>query len=511
MRGGVAEWVGALALAAGCAGPAMAAERAGEELMSGLREELMWLPAADGSLLQTTVFRPAGDGPFPLLIMSHGKALGDPRAQPRDRFAALAREFVARGYAVASPMRRGFAGSGGAYEEKPCDTEANARRQAQDIEWALKSLSAQPWARADQVALAGQSYGGIASIAAGSMGLPGARGVINFAGGLKDSQCDWREAARVAFKRFGAGALPSLWLYGANDSLFGPEEARAWSRAHNEGGGKAELIAYGAFKSDAHGLAASVEGARVWAEPVDRFLASVGLPSGRVSELASFYGGEGAPAGEAAERFEAGSGARRAYEAFLSLPYPRAFASSKEGRWSWASDGDDPAGRALAACQEGGGSCELDALDGVALARSTRGRWARAKARSGAGSAGALGAGGGRFERANLRGQDLAGEGAGEGVERVGAVDGVPRQLQEGQRSAVAINDDAVLAAGDRALGEQGVWGAGLGEQDAPGPVALERQDKPGVPAVKPKPERSAQGVGVAGCGKGVGHGGLQG
>lgn len=354
-----------LAWAMGLSAPAMA--QSGGEPMRGLRETVMALPSADGSLMQTTIFRPPGEGPFPLALVSHGKSPGNPKGRPRERFAALSREFVARGYAVAVPMRRGFAGSQGEYQEARCDATQNALRQASDIEWALKALASMSWVQADAVALVGQSYGGLASVAASARGLPGVRGVINFAGGLREDDCDWAKGVESAFERFGSGALPSLWLYGANDSLFGPEKARAWSMAHNRGGGRSELVAYGPFKDDAHALAASAEGALIWAEPVDRFLARLGLPAGRKSELASPYGERpGEPAEAAASRFEGEP--RLGYEAFLRQPYPRAFASSATGSWSWASEGDDPAERALAACQKGSSArCELRALDAVAL------------------------------------------------------------------------------------------------------------------------------------------------
>ena len=51
-------------------------------------EQIIMVPATSGDesvQLETTIFRPPGAGPFPLLIMNHGKALGDPHQQERDR------------------------------------------------------------------------------------------------------------------------------------------------------------------------------------------------------------------------------------------------------------------------------------------------------------------------------------------------------------------------------------------------------------------------------------------
>src|SRR6478735_8784126 len=75
--------------------------------IAALNEQVTMIPVVSGGSaiqLETTIFKPPGDGPFPLVIMNHGKALGSPRTQQRDRFVAISREFVRRGYAVVIPM-----------------------------------------------------------------------------------------------------------------------------------------------------------------------------------------------------------------------------------------------------------------------------------------------------------------------------------------------------------------------------------------------------------------------
>jgi hypothetical protein len=58
------------------------------------------------------------------------------------------------------------------------------------------------------------------------------------------------------------------------------------------------------------------------------------------------------------------NGGRAQYRAFLDKPFPRAFAVSASGAWSWAEDGDDPIDQALADCQKSSSEpCRLYAVN----------------------------------------------------------------------------------------------------------------------------------------------------
>ena len=74
-------------------------------------EQVVAVPADIGGAhitLQTTIYKPSGAGPFPVLFMNHGKSGGDAHLQPRATFPVISREFVKRGYAVVIPMRMGL-------------------------------------------------------------------------------------------------------------------------------------------------------------------------------------------------------------------------------------------------------------------------------------------------------------------------------------------------------------------------------------------------------------------
>ena len=119
------------------------------------------IPAGPGQgvALETTVFKPDGAGPFPLLVINHGKAPGDPKLQQRDRFVHMASAFVRRGYAVMVPMRTGFAHSGGRYIDHGCDMTANGYTQANDVRDAIRYARGQDWVDPQRIVVAGQSYG----------------------------------------------------------------------------------------------------------------------------------------------------------------------------------------------------------------------------------------------------------------------------------------------------------------------------------------------------------------
>jgi len=337
-----------------------------------INEHIMLIPAGQNhqARLETTVFQPNGPGPFPLIIINHGKDPGHPNLQPRDRFYHMAHAFVARGYAVMVPMRQGFANSTGRYRDHGCDMTANGYTQAEDIRATLEFARSQKWIDADRIVVAGQSYGGLATMALGTQELPGVRALINFAGGLRDDSegCGWRSALVSAFAEYGAqNKIPSLWMYGQNDSLFGPELVARMHDAFEQAGGKAQLVEYAAFKRDAHGMLASRDGEKVWLADTMRFLDQVGMPTKVVykvpepplpqpTNFAKVDDVESVP-------FLSENG-KRAYAEYLTKMTPRAFAVSPSGAWCWAEEGEAPEARALATCSaKSDKPCRLYSVD----------------------------------------------------------------------------------------------------------------------------------------------------
>lgn len=323
--------------------------------------------------LETTIFKPEGEGPFPIVVINHGKARGDPRFQDRLRPVRQARYFLQRGYVVVVPMRQGFSKSTGAYMGAGCNIESNGLAQAEDVQAVLDYVTSQPYADRKSILVIGQSHGGWTTLAFGTLNYPGVKGLVNFAGGLRQENCAAWEAtlARVAGGYARSTKLPSLWFYGDNDSYFSPHLFRSMHEAYVANGGKAKLVAFGKFGTDAHRMFGSPGGERIWHSEMSAFLRDVGLPDEiRWPQYAGPQPMAPPPRTDFApvDKLEAlpyvKETGRKGYAEFLTKDSPRAFAVAPSGAWGWANGGDDPLKRALDNCNKNGkGACRLYAVD----------------------------------------------------------------------------------------------------------------------------------------------------
>jgi dienelactone hydrolase len=253
-------------------------------------EKVVMLPGAPDRPveLQVTVFAPDGPGPFPLAVLVHGLERGQVRSRERWRAPNASRYFLSRGYMVALPMARGFAGSGGAFDSKGCDVEADGIDKAQDLRGVIQALSRDAQVDASRIVVLGQSYGGLATMALGAHDPPnGVKALVNFAGGRRARYCaDDRSDLIAAMTSYGKRTtLPSLWLYGDSDTVFPPAVWRPMFDAYRSQGGNATLVEIGDVLPDAHGYLADPEGVASWAPKLDVFLRSAGLPATVVQPL----------------------------------------------------------------------------------------------------------------------------------------------------------------------------------------------------------------------------------
>jgi dienelactone hydrolase len=374
---GMTSAIGAVCLlAALLAAPAAFAQTA-PPLDASLNETIVMVPKKGIFTieLETTLYKPDGDGPFPLVLVNHGKAYGDSKFQGRYRPSVAARYFLQRGYAVVAPMRQGFSKSSGTYIGSGCNVEGNGRVQAEDVRAALDWATAQPWADKSRILVVGQSHGGWTTLAFGTENYPGVKGLVNFAGGLRQDQCTaWQRNLAAGAESYGkATKVPSLWFYGDNDSFFDPPTWKGMHERYATAGGNAKMIAFGTFGSDSHALFGARTGTRVWQPEMTAFLQSIGLPSEPVEAFAK-YGVSGATPLPAPTNFAplqdetklpfVRDTGRAGYVKFLQAPLPRAYALAPNAAWGWADGGDDPLQRALEYCNRSGkGECKLYAVD----------------------------------------------------------------------------------------------------------------------------------------------------
>ncbi len=248
--------------------------------------------------LSTELFKPAGPGPFPVLVYAHGRSGSQ---QERSALAeVIPRQFLnfwlARGFAVIAPARPGYGQTGGSDREVPghswdgrgnCSGVPSPERVAATasaailaaVDWARE----QPWAINSKILVAGNSVGGLTSAALAAANPPGVVAYINFAGGIAGNpdQAPGRSCApekvREAFALYGKTArIPSLWLYAQNDKFWGADAPRQWHAAYVASGGAAEFVATPPVpNTDGHELI--FVGRDLWAPVVEPFLKRVGL------------------------------------------------------------------------------------------------------------------------------------------------------------------------------------------------------------------------------------------
>src|SRR6201993_4618378 len=128
--------------------------------------------------LHGVLYKPEGAGPFPAIVYTHGSA---PGMMSKEAFAALGPIFASHGWVFFGPYRRGqgLSASAGPYigdqiaaAEKKGGITAGAETMVHllatdhlnDQLAALAWLRAQSFVKPDQIAVAGNSFGGIEAV-----------------------------------------------------------------------------------------------------------------------------------------------------------------------------------------------------------------------------------------------------------------------------------------------------------------------------------------------------------
>jgi dienelactone hydrolase len=276
--------VAVLGLKAGSAQPGFGAQGAEGE-PNRLQQWLV--PSPDpGTPAHAILFRPPGDGPFPLALIAHASTQNVlRRAQmPQPEYRALAAWLVARGFAVLVPERLGHGATGGKYLEDQggCD-EADylhaGRATADEIAAALGFVRQQPFIKPDGVVIVGHSAGAWGALALAGESPKEVAAIIAFAPGRGGHANDFPNQVCAphtlitAAGEFGKSArVPVTWLVAANDSYFSPALSRQLADGFRKPGGKVDFRVLAAYGGEGHWLAETESGVRLAAAELDRAL-----------------------------------------------------------------------------------------------------------------------------------------------------------------------------------------------------------------------------------------------
>jgi dienelactone hydrolase len=249
--------------------------------------ERVWIPhltvrTPDGArpiMLEATFYPPAGPGPAPLAIFTHGSDVG--RNQLRTwSFSTEAHWLRDNGFGVLALMRRGRGRSEGingeedfgrAHDGSLVDVSAGVEQAVEDLDSAIAYGRALPGIRPGPVLLAGQSRGGFLAMHYTGLKPGDVMGVVNFSGG-------WYPYGPVTtpyYANAGRGAaekVPQLWLYANNDKLYPEALIREYYQAFTATGGRARFELLHDVPGDGHLLRLHPDR---WRPIADEFLASL--------------------------------------------------------------------------------------------------------------------------------------------------------------------------------------------------------------------------------------------
>jgi dienelactone hydrolase len=232
-------------------------------------------------MLEATFYPPAGSGPAPLAIFTHGSDVG--RNQLRSwSFSTEAHWLRDKGFAVLALMRRGRGRSEGINGEENfgrdhdgglIDVSAGIAEAVEDLDSTIAYGRKLPGVRPGPVLLAGQSRGGFLAMHYAGLKPGEVMAVVNFSGG-------WYPYGPVTtpyYANAGHGAankVPQLWLYADNDRLYNEALIREYHQAFTAAGGNAHFGLLHGVPDNGHLLRLYPD---MWRPIADRFLATLDL------------------------------------------------------------------------------------------------------------------------------------------------------------------------------------------------------------------------------------------
>lgn len=213
-----------------------------------------------------TIVREAVAGRRPFLVLHHGRGAtaAERKAMGRQSYPANSRYFASKGFIVLIPTRVGYGVSGGPDVEYT--GKCRSKRFADGVTPAVsetRQLLAYarqlPYVDPDRGIVVGESFGGLVAIAVASGDVRGVVAAINISGGdggdthrRPDAPCR-PDQLEDTFAQYGRdNRLPTLWMYSANDRVWGPVYPKRWHAAFIKAGGRGLFIELPADKNNGH-------------------------------------------------------------------------------------------------------------------------------------------------------------------------------------------------------------------------------------------------------------------
>jgi dienelactone hydrolase len=215
--------------------------------------------AAAGQTIQlaATLYRSRLPGRQPLVILNHGApGFAADAIQRTWHFEAQARFFLAHGFNVVVPMRKGRGRSGGPYlEQTTIPTAIQVASAVEDVDTVVNAMRAETWVDPARIIVVGWSRGGGLAVIYAARHPDKVAGVINFSGGWwseyeskyepETSGAEERQMREFLAAAGKTARVPELWLYADNDMFFSLAYARKNFDAFRANGGTGDFLAFG--------------------------------------------------------------------------------------------------------------------------------------------------------------------------------------------------------------------------------------------------------------------------
>jgi len=241
------------------------------------------------------VYKPAGEGPFPVVIYSHGRSANPAQrrnfwfnpVEGRDTY------WTSKGVVFLAVIRPGYGRTGGKDWENPFggllglpylgnnqykDMVGNGGKVIlETVDWVRR----QPWAKKDRILLEGDSVGGLLSVVAAASNPAGVVGIVSFAGGCcstpeRKGESFEPEVMEQIFRVAGERArIPSIMFFAENDGYFGPRVVNQWFTSYKAGGSDTRLFMSPPVGANGHNI--RLYGSAFWTPHLDEFVNKVGL------------------------------------------------------------------------------------------------------------------------------------------------------------------------------------------------------------------------------------------